>query len=355
MNRQLCRLFAVVLCLLNLSQRGWGASALSPFELRLYGSRNARVIQDAVRCNFSKMAGEDWVLAQIDKESIESYGLLTGAQIRTKKRHSIESATTQSVYILLGDFQKFMPLKGGLKSVPNYRWERPLVMIASRGTSEDTQIYSPFYSGGTVIFRYIEKATNEAKFDSVRLVPDEWAEFVLAAFQFQQANKALFDETKVAANLKPLTLLLADKNPFNAIAAARVLAPERGLDAAFVENNLASSSGYLQAIFAYLTFKNAHPVRQAAIDEALGQVIDKAPSVATLKWITLGLTAAQNDDANSYFALKDRAKALLLRVDKKQKTLNTKTVADDYINELLMATQVRERPAAPETRRIFQR
>ena len=238
-----------------------------------------------------------------------------------------------------------------------YRWNFPEFRSrsTSRHQSEDRLPFSPFYyHGGIVIFRYNEKAEGAAKFNPVYLVPDEWVKFVVPAFKFQQANQALFDETKVAANFKPLTALLSDANPFNAIAAARILAPQRGLDTAFVLNNLASSTGYTQAIFAYLTFKNAHPLRQEAIDNALGRVIDKASSAATLKWITLGLTTAQNDDANSYFALKDRAKALLLRVDKRQKTLDTKTPDDDYVNELLTVAQVREQPVTPpQTRSHF--
>ena len=316
--------------------------------------RDTRLVHDIASSNLYKMVDAEWVLARVDKESIESYGLLAGARIQTKKRHSIESATNKSVFILLGDFQKYVHLNGQPGAVSNYRWERPLLVVSSLGSSEDTQIYSAFYSGGTVIFRYNEKAEGAAKFNPVYLVPDEWAKFVVPAFKFQQANQALFDETKVAANFKPLTALLSDANPFNAIAAARVLAPQRGLDTAFVSSNLASSTGYTQAIFAYLTFKNAHQLRQEAIDNALGQVIDKAPSAATLKWITLGMTTAVNDDANSYFALKDRAKTLLLRVDKRQKTLSTKTPDDDYVNEQLIVARVRERPETPpQTRRTF--
>lgn len=274
----------------------------------------------------------------------------TGETIKTP-----DFKVTQSVH---GAITLLAPLGMTSKVPTQYSWN---FLSGRRGPrshdhqSEDGLPFSPFYySGGTVIFRYNEKAEGAAKFNPVYLIPDEWAKFVPPAFKFQQANKQLFDETKVAANFKPLTALLADKNPFNAIAAARVLAPERGLDTAFVAKDLASSSGYMQAIFAYLTFKNAHQLRQEAIDNALGQVIDKAPSAATLKWITLGLTTAQNDDANSYFALKDRARALLLRVDKRQKTLNTETSADDYVNELLTATKVRERPATTiETRRAF--
>ena len=316
--------------------------------------RDSRIAHDAAFLHLHEMVDQRWMLSQIDQASIKAYGLIRGPKPGTEKEGLKKISQAPVVFILQGDFRKHIRLNGELVVISNYYWEMPLGTFSSVGSSEDTQRYSAFSSGGTVIFHYNEEAKNAAKFNPVYLIPDEWANFVLPAFKFQQANQALFDETKVAANLKPLTVLLSDANPFNAIAAARVLGPQRGLDAAFVSSSLDSSTGYTQAIFAYLTFKNAHPLRQEAIDNALGQVIDKASSAATLKWITLGLTTAQNDDAQSYFTLKDCAKILLLRVDKRQKMLNTKTPDDDYVNELLIVAQVRERPVTPpQTSRTF--
>lgn len=209
-------------------------------------------------------------------------------------------------------------------------------------------IWSPQLSGATpktLLFSNTTKKPKEPP-SSIRFSSFP-SNGLRSSYQPSSFSKALFDGTKVVANAKQLTALLDDANPFNAVAAARLLAPARGLDAPFISSTLSKSKDYTQAIFTYLTFKNAHPVRQAAIDEALERVIDKAPTSATLKWIALGITTAQGDDAQSYFALKDRAKALLLRVDKRQKALATKTLDDDYVNELLMSAQVRERPVVP--------
>ena len=231
---------------------------------------------------------------------------------------------------------------------------------------EGNKAYAPFRDGGTALVRYhkieglkafdnshiptqadvdTDYSAGAKQFDPVYAIPDNWATFVLPAFNFQQSHKALFDETKVVANAKQLTALLDDANPFNAVAAARLLAPQRGLGVPFVLSTLANSSGYTQAIFTYFVFKNAHPIRQAAIDDVLVQVIDKAPTSETLKWISLGVTTAQNDDGQSWFLLKNRVKALLLRVAQRQKTLGTKTPDDDYVNELLINAQIRTEPA----------
>lgn len=314
-------------------------------------------MQNTASLSFGIEANKNWVFATVQPDKNSPENKIEGLYIDGSTGRIVKAPGSKDIHAVHGTVNT-LALLGTLSKPPTrYQWDFPESFngFSSHNQSEDRLRFSPFYHvGGTIIFRYNEEAKNAAKFNPVYLVPDEWAKFVVPAFKFQQANQALFDETKVAANFKPLTALLSDANPFNAIAAARVLAPQRGLDTAFVSSNLASSTGYTQAIFAYLTFKNAHQLRQEAIDNALGQVIDKAPSAATLKWITLGMTTAVNDDANSYFALKDRAKTLLLRVDKRQKTLSTKTPDDDYVNEQLIVARVRERPETPpQTRRTF--
>jgi len=320
-------------------------------------NRDDRLVHNTASLSFGIEANENWIFATVQPDKNSPENKIEGLYIDGITGRMVKAPGSKDIHAVHGTVNT-LALLGTLSKPPTrYRWDFPELFngFSSHNQSEDRLPFSPFYyRGGTVIFRYNEKAEGAAKFNPVYLIPDEWANSVVPAFKFQQANQALFDETKVAANFKPLTALLSDANPFNAIAAARILAPQRGLDTTFILSNLASSTGYTQAIFAYLTFKNAHQLRQEAIDNALGRVIDKASSAATLKWITLGMTTALHDDANSYFALKDRTKTLLLRVDKRQKTLDTKTPDDDYVNELLIVAQVRERPVTPpQTRSHF--
>lgn len=287
-----------------------------------------------------------WVVAVINPATGNNVLQVRSMYMDVETGKIVQQPNKQDFYAVKGDLHILGTLtKGPDKKDWTYNWQIPgrLIESVSRAKPKTTlQQYSPFVNGGTIVFPLDGNLKDPTQILPFYLVPDNWATFVLPAFKFQQSRKALFDETKVVANAKQLTALLDDTNPFNAIAAARVLAPQRGLDVPFITSTLSSSKNYTQAIFAYLTFKNAHPIRQVAIDSALSQVIDKTASSETLKWITLGITTAQNDDGQSYFALKDRVKVLLLKVDARQKALNTKTPDDDYVNELLTSAQVRQ-------------
>lgn len=319
-----------------------------------------RITRDASNMNLSGISarlGSNWILATIHWQSVEGFGLVPTDSgdhktLTTPKGRVLAIPIDKYISVLLGTFSTLTSLQGKTLPYNEYNIERPRRTLSRANSDvrdESQQTFTPFDVGGTFIFQYQEqeKGLGFEKYNPTYVIPDEWANFVLPAFKFQQANKSLFDDKNVAKNQKRLLELTSDANPFNAVVAARVLAPARGLDAKFVKGHIAQTAGYQQAIFTYLAFKNAHPLQQESIDTALRQIVNNATSSAALKWITLGITTAQNDDASSYFALKDRVKAILLRVDKKQKELKTTTPDDDYVNELLISAQVRERPVTP--------
>ena len=332
-------------------------------------SRDTRILQYSPEIPFTKMLpDEDWRVAKITRGEGSPASRVIGWYFDNGLNKIVEPDGSRSGHFWFGSIATLQNITPGKSPFPDtYEWEVFPAFSVSRkaNAKEEDKSYAPFRTGGTAIIRYqkiegirtydLERAISidsikddytlgGKQFDPVYAIPEEWTPFALSAFKFQQANKSLFDDKNVVKNQKRLLELTSDSNPFNAVAAARVLAPARGLDAKFVKEHIAQSTGYQQAIFTYLAFKNAHLLQHEGIDTALRQIVNNATSSTTLKWIILGVTTTQNDDANSYFALKDRVKTILLRVDKKQKELKTKTLDDEYVDELLISAQVRERP-----------
>jgi hypothetical protein len=117
--------------------------------------------------------------------------------------------------------------------------------------------YSPFISGGTIVFHYVPEATGKAQFESVKLIFDDWAQDVAPASAFVESHPGLLEGgEKKAPELLQLRSLLTIKNKLLAVEAFRELATSGHLDANVALACLNEADNPLNAIFSYLMLAN---------------------------------------------------------------------------------------------------
>ena len=189
----------------------------------------------------------------------------------------------------------------------------------------------------------------------------------MPALKFIGQNAALFEAGAAPRNADRLRQLLADDNPFIAIAAGRALIEANLLQGEAAQKALTQANGYRLSVLVYLMLKQPEPAKQlppddrsqtseqlkAAVDRVnandpllllLGQSIDRAQDAQTLQALSQGLLAATSASSNQNLFATRRSDVLLQRIAEKQTALKTRTDADVYLGDLFVLLNVRARP-----------
>jgi len=339
-----------------LASRNEGALAVntgSPSSFRY----DERLVSDSINFHLNDISSsQSWIVAKVEPDKDSPSDRDVGVHFDKNGHLVIEPDTRiRTIRTVSGILHPTLNLSGKAQLPTSYHWEYE-ENVRVPDISEEEERYPIFLSGsgGTALFRINEATTGKNEFQPAYLLTDEWVPFVQPAFKYAQAHKEAFDPDNVSEYREQLQQLLLDPNPFLAIAAARTLGEAHQLDAAFVQGPLTQTKGLEQSVFAFLfiqqlprdkrldlgdeqvTPKKLNDAVAKAISgetptENLAAFIDSARDAETLKAITVGLAALLDSRDSSIFT-EARVEGLLHHVIGRQKTLNTHTEADAYLN-----------------------
>jgi hypothetical protein len=185
-----------------------------------------------------------------------------------------------------------------------YAWTEPFDKSVRVVQPED--IYSPFASGGVILFRPTPGAAALAEFGRVHLVFREWSPLVPLVFTYvQQQGLPPGSLPEVEALQRMVTL----ENPLLSLIAFRELAGQQEVPGPALLAHLNRVRGSLRASFAYVLLYS----QAAEIDSGLEAAIERAATSDTLLPLASGaLSVLLFRSADT--AAVARAKSLILRV-----------------------------------------
>ena len=266
-------------------------------------------------------------------------------------------------------------------STPKTSWKfvsvDPILPVSNFGIHGGTRFANISYQDGQTLIGRVASDTSLKPLSPAYAIPSRWEPDIVSALKIYEAHGGLLMDVRprrssVAPSSEIQQWLLnlsvsnfavsdeafhhlarqkvpqlqqatMDPNPFIATDAFRVLAENHQLDQDTIVGRLHDTTELRQAVMADLalsdTFSGLQGVdEQTTRDQAVASnrtavesAIGKAKTSAELKGIALA--AFMENDA-----------AILKALDIRQKQINTKTSADEYVSEILQITRIRARP-----------
>lgn len=284
---------------------------------------DARAVRDIAA--FSPTAylspGPPWIAATITPGPYSGKATTPGAFIRSDTGQMMVPPQSGTVLMKQGVWQAVAGVQGGAA----YAWNEPLAQ-KTKLTPEDR--YSPFVSGGTVVFRPAPEVKALADLGPVTLLFSDWAQNVSPALALFQSNPGLFSGADPAAQRQLLGLLSRD----NRLLAAMALRALQGSPALTAENEriyLTQASGHFAAVVLYLML--AGPAAGDALASEAIKAAASARDPGQLRSLALGAFAASIfGDAESL----PRARAVLDAVYRQISAAGLRVDSDPYLHAI---------------------
>ncbi len=262
--------------------------------------------------------GPPWIAAAITPGPNSGKATTPGAFIRSDTGQVFAPPKSGTVLMKQGVWQAVAGSQGGAA----YSWNEPLAK-KTKLTPEDR--YSPFVSGGTVLFRPAPEVKALDGLGPVTLLFSDWAQNVSPELAFFESNPSLFSGADPAAQ-RQLIGLLARENRLLAIVALRAL---QGSPALTPENErvyLTQASGHFAAVVLYLML--AGPGAGDALASEAIKAAASARDPGQLRSLALGAFAVSLfGDAESL----PRARAVLEAVYRQISATGLRIDSDPYL------------------------
>ena len=211
-----------------------------------------------------------------------------------------------------------------------YSWLEPMEFHKRVTIPED--YYSPFVSGGIVVFRPAPGAAGIAQFQSLRLIFPDWAEYVAPASAFVESHPSVLENGEErAGDLAQLRNLLSDTNKLLAVKAFRRLLESGHLDANSAFEHTTQAEAPLDAIFSYLVLTNHGSDN---LTEKISAAVDASENEKKLESLALGAFSAM------LFGPRDsstttRSRSVLLHVRARAQQLKIQMDKSSYLHLIL--------------------
>ncbi len=296
-------------------------------------AHDARTVHDTASLQLSEFEMEghaNWIVADISPGARSGSATLPGASYDAKTRQLVAPPGTQTVVIKEGTWK-------AIASSPNeaqnrqgeYNWSEPLAQRSRVLLPED--FYSPFVSGGTILFRPTWSENNRAQFGVVCLLFSMWTKDVSPAFTFAEKHPGLLGEsTPSSPDAGQLRKGVLGSNKLVAALSFRqmlllgLLTPEGALD------DLSGANENLDAIYVYLILTNATLDKDRRLVATIDSLARTSQEPAKLRAISLGAFAAAlfwPRDPN----ITSQSKSVLSAVSMRLKRLTPSPPEDPYL------------------------
>lgn len=260
-----------------------------------------------------------WVVAKVTPGPDSGASSVPGAFVDGQTGKIVQPPGTQAVVTKDGTWKALMTApQSSQYAGGSYSWSERLAQRKRSLSPED--YYSPFVSGGIVLFRPLPGASEMDQFEPARLLFSDWGQYVAPAFDFVRQHSRLFDEVKLSPDeITQLTRLLSERNGLLAVLAFRQLLLAAKMGAIPVSQNLFRADERAAAIFTYLAL--TAPTHQTEIDQALEGTLDAVRSsqdLTRLRSIGLGCFAAALFNPGTRGAVEAKRALEAIRVRLKQ-------------------------------------
>jgi hypothetical protein len=289
--------------------------------------RDARAADDMTRWDFGRVQaqpGQAWVLADVVPAELSGAETVPGAYIDAKTGQLIMPPNPRHVMLVKGTVSVVAVLAGTpAEKTWSYTWDEPLkTVISNRSGMTLGMGYDPFrYSGGHVIALVAPAEKGRDQFKDVYLIPQDWHEAVIPAWNDYRENKALFQPGDAEKNRAALTALLEKKNPVVAAQACRLLARAGLLDPSFVQGPLARARGSLQTVMTLLILRSAPDEKQPAYADAFRKLIQSASGARDIQGAAVAAFAIRFETVNWKKSIWRTAEEILLAVKDRREAL----------------------------------
>jgi hypothetical protein len=245
---------------------------------------DARAIHDLATLRFPSYRGRDaqpqWVLARIDASPQSGSATIPGAVLRDGKL--IAPPNTPPVIMKLGAWIRLAGEGGADTAGSAYSWTEPMDEEKRRLSPEDR--YSPFASGGLVLFNPEPSRSGAAAFAQAAVVFSDWAGDAPAGARLLRDFAPAIEK----AESSQLSRLLAHQNRFLASAAFRRWLQVHGVDRSVIPQAYVQARGNLLSVMTFLLLTET-PASQTA-SELLDAAAHSA-NPAMLRSIAAGASA----------------------------------------------------------------
>ncbi len=253
----------------------------SPEQAALH---DARAIHDLASLRFSLYQGRDaqplWVLARIDASPQSGSATIPGAVLRDGQL--IAPPNTPPVIMKLGAWTRLSGEGAPASTGAAYSWTEPMDEEKRRLSPEDR--YSPFASGGILLFTPDPASPAAAAFARPAVVFPDWAGHAPAAARLLRDFAPALEK----ADPSHLARLISHQNPFLASAAFRRWLQVHGVDRSVIPQAYVQARGNLLAVMTYLL------LTEASSSDTAADLLDAAPRAANpamLRSIAAGASA----------------------------------------------------------------
>ena len=310
-------------------------SAAQKATMRLL--HDARAVHDVVSLQLELYQSEGhpvWVLAVVTPGPDSGSATVPGSYIDVDTGKTFTPAGARTVVVKDGAWKALASVGTGRESLMNeYGWFEP---FGPKQTLTAEDYYSPFGSGGTILFRPVPGSKGIEQFGPVCLLFDEWGELVVPTFDFIQQHPGVFAVGGLLPqHLAQLTEVLDGKNELLAALALRQLSVTKNLTVALARQYLARPDDHLAAIVTYLVL-TAGPSddKKGSLVQAIISAVEASRELPELRSIGLGAFAA------GLFASKDPStvadiKRVFTALRNRTRALGPAAESDLYLGAIL--------------------
>ncbi|MBN3787869.1 hypothetical protein [Burkholderia sp. Ac-20353] len=275
----------------------------------------ARAVHDTATLNLSDYyttaRAPSWAVAEVSPKEGSGGLVFPGVTVQVGDKTFVQPADAGAVVQMKGVWRAAAKSDASIPAGGDYAWIRPR-QIRTRIPSPD-DFYSPFISGGTVVFQWDASAPDDARFIATRMIFPDWKQDVADAIKSApQLETELAKISGGRAALDTVDRLLASGNDVSSILAFRALlrVPDPDFVATHAEAALKTTDVHKLSIIAYLCVAASQEKDRARLLDVLKTAIDDTTDANRLLAIAYGAFAVAVFDRRDQDAVKGASKTM---------------------------------------------
>jgi len=258
-----------------------------------------------------------WVVAIVIPGARSGSATIPGAYIDAATAKLVQPNNAEMVLVEEGTWKAISAGRGNFQTVgDSYSWANPL---QEKRTPAPDDFYSPFSSGGTILFRPEPTKSGRDWFAAVRLIFADWGRYVEPAFVFTQGHPELAQPQ-----------LVTGENPLLAALAFRELVAAGRMPIEAARDFLIWAQGYRAGTFSYL-------MSSTGFEQEMLHTVQSTEDRSKLRLLALGVFAAGlflRDTATT-----SRSRSILSRI--RRRLTETGGGQDEYLFSIFEKAGIR--------------
>lgn len=297
---------------------------------------DARSVHDMAQLRFDAIASDPlktWALVRIVAEPHSGSATIPGAYVEAETGRVVIPPGDEKATVIIkeGSWEVIASLQEGNPPSPKagkYSWTEPLV---KKRKLDPEDVYSAFGKSGILLSRLNPEAKDAKKFEPSYLIPTQWENAILPAYQQFKTNSGLFNGQLSRTQTNRVAQLLRSDNPILSAMAFRRLIETEKLDEESIISAVQQADGHKKAVYIYVLLTRPENAKEDAVLNLLKHVAESAKGADDLRSIALGSFAAAvfASDSKNGQAL---GRQLLATLRERSKEINAES--DEYLQEI---------------------